>query len=48
MGPLIPWERRLAKMEILKIQELTFEQRFGNRDYDRPYAHIPATLRGFD
>ena len=46
--PLIPWERRLAKMEISENQELNFEARFGNRDYDRPFAHFLVTLRGFD
>ena len=28
-GPLIPCERRLAKTEILEIQEVTFRARFG-------------------
>ena len=28
-GPLIPWERRLARMEIQEFQEVTFETRFG-------------------
>ena len=27
-GPLIPWERRLADMEISEIQEVTFGHRF--------------------
>ena len=27
-GPLIPWERRLAKMEISEFQEVTFGPRF--------------------
>ena len=36
-GPLIPCERRLRKMEILENQEVTFETRFGNGDYDRPF-----------
>ena len=36
-GPLIPCERRLALLEISEFQEATFEPRFGNRDYDRPY-----------
>ena len=31
-GPLIPCERRLGKMEISEIQEVTFDARFGNRD----------------
>ena len=48
MGPLIPCERRLQEMEISEIQEVTFEARFGNRDYGRPYGHILVTLRGFD
>ena len=47
-GSLIPCERRLENMEISEIQELTFQARFGNRDYDRPYAHFMATLRRFD
>ena len=47
-GPLIPCERRLAKMKISEIQEVTFESRFGNRDYDRPYGYILVTLRRFD
>ena len=34
-------------MEILKYQEVTFEPRFGNRDYDRPFRHIPVTLCRF-
>ena len=42
--PLIPCERRLSKTEIPEFQELTLRARFGNRDYDRPYAHILATL----
>ena len=40
MGPLIPCERRLAKTEFLENQEATFETRFGNRDYGRPFRHI--------
>ena len=47
-GPLIPWERRLAEMEIWEFEELTFGTRFGNRDYERPYRHILVTLSGFD
>ena len=47
-GSLIPCERRLRKMEISIFQELTFEARFGNRDYGRPFRHILVTLRGFD
>ena len=47
-GPLIPCERRLLKTEISEFQELTFETRFENRDYDRPYGRKPVTLRGFD
>ena len=47
-GPLIPWERRLSKMEISENQELTFGTRFGYRDYERPYRHFSVTLRGFD
>ena len=47
-SPLIPWERRLAKTEILEIQEVTFGARFGNRDYGRPFIDILVTLRGFD
>ena len=46
--PLIPCERRLAKVEILENQEVTFGGRFGNRDYGRPYDTILVTLRGFD
>ena len=48
MDPLIPCERRLAEMEIQEFQEVTFEARFGNRDYERPYGDILVTLRGFD
>ena len=48
MGPLIPCERRLRKMEILEFQEVTFDTRFENRDYDRPHGHILVTLRRFD
>ena len=47
-GPLIPCERRLAKMEILEFQEVTFGGRFGNRDYDRPFLTYLVTLRRFD
>ena len=47
-GPLIPWERRLAKIEIWEFQEVNSEGRFGNRDYGRPYGHILVTLRRFD
>ena len=47
MGPLIPWERRLAKTEISEIQEVISESRFENRDYDRPYLHFLVTLRRF-
>ena len=46
--PLIPCERRLQEMEISEFQEVTFEQRFGNRDYDRPYGHFYVTLGRFD
>ena len=46
--PLIPCERRLPKTEIWKYQEVTFGPVFGNRDYDRPYAHISVTLGRFD
>ena len=35
-------------MEILEFQEVTFEARFGYRDYGRPYLIILVTLRGFD
>ena len=48
IGPLIPWERRLAIMEIPENQEVTFERRFGNRDYDRPFSDFLVTLCGFD
>ena len=47
-GPIIPCERRLAKTEISEIKELTFEARFGNRDYGRPHRHFSVTLRRFD
>ena len=30
-GPLIPWERRLAKSEIWENQEVTFRTRFGKQ-----------------
>ena len=39
-GPLIPWQRRLAEMEIWEFQEVDSWTRFGNRDYDRPFRHI--------
>ena len=48
MGPLIPWERRLAKTEISENQEVTSGAHFGNRDYDRPFGDILVTLRRFD
>ena len=35
-------------MEISEYQEVTFEHRFGNRDYDRPFRQITVTLSGFD
>ena len=35
-------------MEILKYQEVTFEARFGNRDYGRPYGTFLVTLGRFD
>ena len=47
-GPLIPCERRLAILEISEFQEVTFEARFGIRDYDRPYVTFQVTLRRFD
>ena len=47
-GPLIPCERRLLEIEISENQEVTFEQRFGIRDYERPYAHFLVTLGRFD
>ena len=47
-SPLIPCERRHAETEISEFQEVTFGPRFGNREYDRPYRHILATLHGFD
>ena len=40
IGPLIPWERRLLKMEIWEFQEVISQPRFGNRDYDRPFRDI--------
>ena len=46
--PLIPCERRLAKMEIWEFQELTFGPVLGNRDYDRPFTHILVTHGRFD
>ena len=48
MALLIPCERRLENIEISEFQEVTFEARFGNRDYGRPYLTILVTLRGFD
>ena len=48
MALIIPWERRLGKMEISEIQEATFETHFGNRDYERPYRHFLVTLRCFN
>ena len=47
-APLIPCERRLAKIEISVFQEATFGIRFENRDYGRPYGTILVALRGFD
>ena len=47
-GSLIPCERRLAKTEIPENQELTFESRFANRDYDRPFLTFLVTLARFD
>ena len=46
--PLIPCERRLAKPEISEFQEVTFEARFGIRDYDRPFVEFLVTLCRFD
>ena len=48
MGPLIPWERRLAKLEFSEFQEVTFGTRFEIRDYDRPFRDFMATLHRFD
>ena len=48
IGPLIPWERRLANIEIPENQEVTFEARFVNRDYDRPFRYFLVTLSRFD
>ena len=48
LGPLIPWERRLPKMEIWEFQEVTFGPENGNRDYDRPFRQITVTLSRFD
>ena len=48
MALIIPCERRLAEMEISENQEVTFQSRFGNRDYGRPYGHFSVTLHGFD
>ena len=47
-GPLIPWERRLAEMEIPEFQEVNSGTHFENRDYDRPFRHFSVTLRRFD
>ena len=47
MASLIPCERRLAKMEIPEMQEVTFGARFGNREHGRPFRHILVTLRRF-
>ena len=47
-GPLIPWQRRLADMEISEFQEATFGTRFGYRDYDRPFTTFSVTLCCFD
>ena len=38
----------MAKTEIWENQEVTFEARFGNRDYARPFSDILVTLPGFD
>ena len=48
IGPLIPWERRLARMEISVFQEVTYGPVFGNRDYGRPFRRKLVTLRRFD
>ena len=48
MGPLIPCERRLPKLEISENQEVTSRRRFVNRDYGRPFRHFLVTLSGFD
>ena len=48
MGPLIPCERRLQKVEISEIQEVNSGARFGYRDYGRPFGHFSVTLRRFD
>ena len=47
-GQLIPCERRLAKTEISENQEVTFQRRFENRDYDRPFRHFLVTLSRSD
>ena len=47
-GPLIPCERRLAKVKFSENQEVTFEARFGYRDYERPYGYFLVTLGRFD
>ena len=47
-GPLIPCERRLAKLEISENQEATFRAVLANRDYDRPFDTFWSTLRHFD
>ena len=48
LGPLIPCERRLAKMEILENQEVTLRTRFEYRDYGRPFTNFLVTLGRFD
>ena len=48
LGPLIPWERRLAKTEFPEYQEVNSGTRFGNRDYGRPFRGFMVTLRRFD
>ena len=48
IDPLIPWERRLPKMEILEFQEVISGAHFGNRDYGRPFRVFLVTLRRFD
>ena len=48
IGPFIPCERRLAKVEILEIQGRGLSTAFWNRDYGRPHRTFPVTLRIYD
>ena len=46
-GPFIPWERRPAYMEILRIQGRDFRAGFENREHGRPHDAFWSTLQEY-